>query len=155
MPGPPVSSVALFAISPNGSVATGFIDVSVAEETSSITSYRLELGAPLMPGVWSVRVVEKSVNATHIADVAKVNFFVADAFGVRSDDVDVIAGSSLSAAWRVVGSCIITAMSSEDSFSCQPQSSSCAHTPWSTRYPDPKSWLGQSMRQQSDVATGR
>jgi hypothetical protein len=155
LPGPPVSSVALIAVSPNGSTATGFIDVSITEETASITLHRLGLSTPLMPGVWTVHVVVKGVDGTQTADVTKVNFLVADTFGIRSDRVDAERDSALSAAWRVVGSCIITASFNADPFSCRPQSSSCAQTPWSTHYPDPKSWQGQSARHLSDIARGR
>ena len=146
-PGTAVSTPALIVVFPTGSVSSEHLNVTVSDETTVVTLHRLNLDRPLASGVWSVRVVERSSSDGRVMSyVSQVKFFVA------SESVDQ---TSLSAAWRLVGSCLIVDDSGLNSTSCSPQSSSCVQTPLSSRYPDPKSWLGQAQRVPSYAATVR
>ena len=157
LPGSPVSSIALVVIFPNGTLMTDKVDVSVAEETSIITVHKLNINRPLAAGIWTVRLVADKTLQDHAADyIAQVRFLVVHrdeslAGDIRMDG-NAVFDSALSMAWRVVGNCVFVTADYLKLTDCRPQTSSCVQTPWSTKYPDPKSWLGQGRRQSSNIA---
>jgi len=133
--GQPVSSVAVSLITPEGLTAD-VANVNVSTESATVSFYQPMLSQPLQPGVWTARATVLN-NGLKIV-IGETPFVVVPYVIGKSDSVTLL----LAKAWTVAGNCASSDFSQHRS-SCQPRLPACASTSWSTRHPDPKSWIDE------------
>jgi len=129
--GQPVSSMTISLIMPEG-VTADVANVNVSTKSATVSFYQPTLSQPLQPGVWTARATITN-NGQDIV-IGELPFVVVPNDVVKNDSVILL----LAKAWTVAGNC-----ASSDISLCKPRLSACASTPWSTRYPDPKSWIDE------------
>jgi len=133
--GQPISSVTVSLISPEGLTAD-VTSVNVSTESATVSFYQPTLSQSLQPGIWTARATV--VNNGQETAIGETTFLVVP--DVIGNSYSLI--SLLAKAWIVAGSCVSSDFSKYRT-SCQPRLSACASTSWSTRYPDPKSWIDE------------
>jgi len=133
--GRPVSSLAVRLITPQGLTAD-VTTVNVSTEGATYSFYQPVLSRPLQPGVWTARATV--MNNGQDTVIGETPFVVVPDVIDESDGVI----SLLSKAWIVAGTCAASDFSKQRS-SCRPRLTACASTSWSTKYPDPKSWINE------------
>lgn len=136
---------------PNGTDASDVhIEVSISEDSglSAVTVHRLppSFPRPLAPGIWTARITatRNVTDGETVSEkptvVAELRFLVAPTSPGLSAPGSGIFPELVSSAWRVIGTCLVTGERKTSSW-CMTEVSACRQTPWSTHYPDPKSWL--------------
>lgn len=131
--GQPISSVTVSIISPEGVIAD-MASVNVSTKSATVSFYQPVLNHPLQSGLWTARAIV--VNNGQETIIGEMPFVVVP--NDKSDNVIPL----LAKAWSVAGNCISSDFS-KNRTSCHPRLSACATTSWSTRYPDPKSWIDE------------
>lgn len=132
--GQPISLVAVSLITPEGLTAD-VAHVNVSTESATYSFYQPVLKQPLQPGLWTARAAVVD-NGQEIV-IGETLFAVTPHVVDRIDSVILL----LAKAWTVAGNCASSDSSTYQS--CQPRLSACSSTSWSTRYPDPKSWIDE------------
>jgi len=133
--GQPVRSVAVSLISPEG-LAADVASINVSTESATISFYQTRLSHPLLPGVWTASAAV--VNNGQETVIGETPFVVVPNVIDKTDSVTLL----LAKAWTVAGNCAVSDFSKHRTL-CQPRLPLCASIPWSTRYPDPKSWIDE------------
>jgi len=133
--GQPVSSLVVSLIAPDGLTAH-VANINISTESATVSFYQPVLSHPLNPGLWTVRAAV--MNNEQEMVIGETPFVVVP--NVVSESVSVVA--ELAKAWTVAGNCASSDFSNRRT-SCQPRLPACASTSWSTRYPDPKSWIDE------------
>lgn len=133
--GQPVTSVAVSLITPEGETAD-VAGVNVSTESATVSFYQPQLSEPLQPGVWAARATVMS-NGWEIV-IGETPFLVVPTEVHKSDSMMLL----LAKAWTVAGNCASSDFGTHWTV-CQPRLPTCSSTAWSTRYPDPKSWIDE------------
>jgi len=131
--GDPVSSVEVSLVTPEGLIAD-VAGVNVSTESATVSFYQPQLTRPLQPGVWTARATMVSNRRETV--IGETPFLVVPNVVGKTDSMMLL----LAKAWTVAGNCASSDFSKERT-ACQPRLATCAGTSWSTRYPDPKSWI--------------
>ena len=131
--GDPVSSVEVSLVTPEGLIAD-VAGVNVSSESATVSFYQPQLTRPLQPGVWTARATMVSNGRETV--IGETPFLVVPNVAGKTDSMMLL----LAKAWTVAGNCASSDFSKERT-ACQPRLATCAGTSWSTRYPDPKSWI--------------
>lgn len=133
--GRPVSSVALSLITPEG-LAADVTGINVTTESATNSFYHPQLSRPLLPGVWIARATVVSNGRETV--IGETPFLVIPNVIGEGDSVRLL----LDKAWTIAGNCASSDFSKLWN-TCQPRLAACSSTSWSTRYPDPKSWIDE------------
>jgi len=133
--GQPVSSMAVSLITP-AHLTADVANINVTTESATVSFYQPVLSHPVQPGVWTARATVVD-NGQEIV-IGETHFVVVPNVIGKSDSVQLL----LAKAWTVAGNCASSDFSKNRTL-CQPRLSACASTSWSTRYPDPKSWIDE------------
>jgi protein xylosyltransferase len=142
------TSVQLLTFDPTN-VVVDVVDVSVNVEGATVFVHRPALTRPLRSGLWMVQVVEQSTDTqTQFNDrqqqstetvIARRGFLVLPSSVVQDSGGQAEFDLLIAKAWKVTAGCLVSSTATDKS--CYQEMSACLRTPWSTRYPDPKSWL--------------
>jgi len=133
--GQPISSVTVSLITPEGVIADA-ASVNVSTKSATVSFHQPTLSQPLQPGVWTARA--SVVNNGHDTIIGEIPFVIVPNDVGSSDNVTLL----LAKAWTVAGNCASSDFC-KNWTSCRPRLSTCASMSWSTRYPDPKSWIDE------------